>query len=108
MRIDIKTRRPILKNNTGGLSGPAVFPIAVRMVHDVYEAVKLPIIGMGGVARGEDAVELMMAGASAVAVGSAALVNPLAPIEIKRGLEKFMEDNGVASVSELTGSAKMW
>ncbi len=108
MRIDIKTRRPILKNNTGGLSGPAVFPIAVRMVHDVYETVSLPIIGMGGVSRGEDAAELMMAGASAVAVGSAALVNPLAPIEIKRGLEKFMEDNGIKDVTELTGSAKMW
>jgi len=108
MRIDIRTRRPVIRNNTGGLSGSAVFPIAVRMVHDVYEAVKLPIIGMGGVTRGEDAVEIMMAGASAVAVGSASLVNPLAPIEIKRGIEKFMEDNDIDDVTTLTGSAQMW
>lgn len=108
MRIDIKTRRPVLRNNTGGLSGSAVLPVAVRMVHEVYEAVDLPIIGMGGVTRGDDAVELMMAGASAVAVGSAALVNPLAPIEIKRGVEKFMEDNGVTDVTSLCGAAQMW
>lgn len=108
MRINIKTGRPIIRNNTGGLSGPAVFPIAVRMVHDVYNAVNIPIIGMGGVSKGEDAVELMMAGATAVAVGSAALVNPLAPIEINRGIEIFMEENGISDVSTLTGSAKMW
>ncbi len=79
MRIDVNTRRPILKMNTGGLSGPAVLPVAVRMVWEVAQAVKLPILGMGGVAKGEDAAQLLLAGASAVAVGTAALTIPMPP-----------------------------
>ena len=86
MRIDIKTRRPILKNNVGGLSGPAVFPVAVRMVWQVANAISIPVVGMGGIAGYEDAVEMMMAGASAVQVGAAIFSNPYAPIEIIDGM----------------------
>uniref|UniRef100_UPI00266F1A40 dihydroorotate dehydrogenase n=1 Tax=uncultured Flavonifractor sp. TaxID=1193534 RepID=UPI00266F1A40 len=87
MRIDLNTRRPILKMNTGGLSGPAVLPVAVRMVWEVACAVDLPILGMGGVAKGEDAAQLMLAGASAVAVGTACFADPYAPIKVRDGLE---------------------
>lgn len=108
MRIDLNTLRPVLKNNTGGLSGPAVFPVAVRMIREVAKAVKLPILGMGGVTSGRDAVEMMLAGASAVAVGTANFTNPTAPLDILRGVEKYMEERGVGSVSELTGAVREW
>ena len=91
MRIDIETRRPILRNNMGGLSGPAVFPVAVRMIYQVANAVKLPILGMGGVATGADAVEMMMAGATAVAVGTACFADPYAPIKVRDGLRSYLE-----------------
>lgn len=87
MRIDIKSRRPVLKNNVGGLSGPAVFPIAVRMVWQVSNAVNIPVVGMGGISTYEDAVEMMMAGASAIQIGAAIFSNPYAPIEIIDGLD---------------------
>ena len=103
MRIDIVKRRPALANITGGLSGPALFPIAVRMVWQVKKAVKLPVIGMGGISTGEDAVEMMLAGADAVAVGTAAFCNPYAPLEIRDGIEKYCADNKIGRVSELTG-----
>lgn len=108
MRIDLKTRRPILKNNTGGLSGPAVLPVAVRMVWQVANAVKLPLLGMGGVASGADAAELMLAGASAVAVGTALFNDPYAPIRVRDELAEYCENAGVARVSELTGGVKPW
>lgn len=108
MRIDLKTRRPILKNNTGGLSGPAVLPVAVRMVWQVANAVKLPLLGMGGVASGADAAELMLAGASAVAVGTALFGDPYAPIHVRDELAEYCENAGVARVSELTGGVKPW
>lgn len=108
MRIDIHSRRPILKNNTGGLSGPAVFPVAVRMVNQAYNRVKIPIIGIGGIASGEDAVEMMLAGASAVQVGGAMFRDPYAPLKIIKGIEEFCENNGVRSVGELTGGVKLW
>jgi dihydroorotate dehydrogenase (NAD+) catalytic subunit len=108
MRIDLKTRRPVLKMNTGGLSGPAVLPIAVRMVWQVSNAVKLPIIGMGGVCTGEDAAELMLAGASAVAVGSACFRDPYAPMKIRDGLEAYLVKSGVDAARELTGKAVPW
>lgn len=108
MRIDIKTRRPILKNNVGGLSGPAVFPVAVRMVWQVANAVSIPVVGMGGIAGYEDAVEMMMAGASAVQVGAAIFSNPYAPIEIIDGMNKWCNDNGVKSITEIVGTVGPW
>ena len=108
MRIDLRTRRPIIRNNTGGLSGPAVFPIAVRMVWQVANAVKIPLLGMGGVNSGADAAELMMAGASAVAVGTALFADPYAPVRIRKELEEFCESQGVEKVSDLTGTVKTW
>ena len=108
MRIDIKTGRPILKNNVGGLSGPAVFPVAVRMVWQVANAVKIPIMGMGGVATWEDAVEIMMAGASAVQVGAAIFNDPYAPIKIIDGLEQYCVDNNIDNISQIVGTVKPW
>jgi len=108
MRIDIKTRRPILKNNGGGLSGPAVFPVAVRMVWQVANAVKIPVMGMGGIATWEDAIEMMMAGAGAVQVGAAIFADPYAPVKIAEGMQKFCEDNGINNISEIVGTVKPW
>ncbi len=108
MRIDIKTGRPILKNNVGGLSGPAVFPVAVRMVWQVANAVDIPVMGMGGVATWEDAVEIMMAGASAVQVGAAIFNDPYAPIKIIDGLEKYCIDNNIDNISQIVGTVKPW
>lgn len=108
MRIDIKTRRPILKNNVGGLSGPAVFPVAVRMVWQVANAVKIPVMGMGGIATWEDAIEMMMAGAGAVQVGAAIFADPYAPVKIAEGMQKFCEDNGINNISEIVGTVNPW
>jgi dihydroorotate dehydrogenase (NAD+) catalytic subunit len=108
MRIDIKTRRPILRNNTGGLSGPAVFPVAVRMVRQAYKRVKIPIVGMGGVSTWSDAVELMLAGASAVQIGTVLFRDPYAPVKIVEGLEQYLKENGIADVTELTGGMEEW
>lgn len=108
MRIDIKTGRPILKNNVGGLSGPAVFPVAVRMVWQVANAVKIPVMGMGGVATWEDAVEIMMAGASAVQVGAAIFNDPFTPIKIIDGLEQYCIDNNIDNISQIVGTVKPW
>ncbi len=108
MRIDLNTRRPILKMNTGGLSGPAVLPVAVRMVWEVACAVDLPILGMGGVAKGGDAAQLMLAGASAVAVGTALFADPLAPIRVREGLCEIARKRGLSAVRELTGGVKPW
>ena len=105
MRIDLKRRKPLLANGTGGLSGPAVFPVAVRMVCQVYEAVSIPIIGMGGVSSAEDVIELMLAGATAVEVGAANLVNPFAARDIVRDLPRVMEQYGINSLSEIIGGA---
>ena len=108
MRIDVNTRRPILKMNTGGLSGPAVLPVAVRMVWEVANAVNLPILGMGGVAKGEDAAQLMLAGASAVAVGTACFADPYAPIKVRDGLAEIAARQGLDKVSDLTGGVRPW
>lgn len=108
MRIDLNTRRPILRNNTGGLSGPAVLPVAIRCIHQVYQAVRIPILGMGGVSSGEDAAELMMAGAAAVGVGTATISDPMAPVRILEELEAFCRSHGVESVSSLTGTLEVW
>ena len=108
MRIDVNTRRPILKMNTGGLSGPAVLPVAVRMVWEVANAVDLPILGMGGVAKGEDAAQLMLAGASAVAVGTACFADPYAPIKVRDQLAEIACRQGLDKVSDLTGGVRPW
>ena len=105
MRIDLKTKRPVIANRTGGVSGPAVFPVALRMVWDVYEAVKLPIIGCGGVSSAEDAAEMMLAGATAVEVGAANLKDPYACKTIVENLPAVCERLGAANISELTGGA---
>ncbi len=108
MRIDINTGRPILRNNVGGMSGPAVFPIAVRMVWQVANAVNIPVIGMGGVASGKDAIELMMAGASAVQVGAAIFTDPYAPVRIVREMNEFLDSKGISDVKDIIGTVKPW
>ena len=105
MRIDLRTRRPVLANTTGGLSGPAIFPLALRMVWQVYEAVKIPIIGLGGVSSAEDVIEMMLAGATAVQVGAANLVDPYACRNIIEELPKAMERYGIEKLSDITGGA---
>lgn len=105
MRFDLNKYRPLLANGTGGLSGPAIFPVALRMVWQTRAAVSLPIIGMGGIATADDAAEMMIAGADAVAVGTAAFINPRAPVEIAAGLEAFCEKKGHKCVRELSGAA---
>ncbi|MCL2842135.1 MAG: dihydroorotate dehydrogenase [Oscillospiraceae bacterium] len=107
MRIDIHTRRPILRNNMGGLSGPAVLPVALRMVYQVASAVNLPILGMGGVATGADAVEMMLAGADLVALGTACFVDPLAPLTAKQGLTDYLARHNITQVTELTGKVAL-
>ena len=108
MRIDVKTRRPILKMNTGGLSGPAVLPVAVRMVWEVRAAVDLPILGMGGVSTGTDAAELMLAGATAVAVGTASFADVYAPVRVRDELLALAEAQGLSRISEITGAVRPW
>lgn len=106
MKIDIHKRSFLLANKTGGMSGPAVKPVAVRMVWQCAQAVKIPIIGMGGIMNAEDALEFIMAGATAVAVGCANFINPYATQEIVSGIETFMEKEGVSDIAELTGCVR--
>lgn len=108
MRIDVNTHRPILKMNTGGLSGPAVLPVAVRMVWEVAQAVKIPILGMGGVSKGSDAAQLMLAGATAVAVGTAMFADPFVPIKVRDELSDIAAQQGYDHVAQLTGGIKPW
>ncbi len=108
MRIDIRNRRPILHNNVGGLSGPAIFPVAVRCVWQCYNAVKIPIIGMGGIATWEDAVEMMLAGATAIQMGTAIFTDPYSPLKVIDGLAEYMDKNGIKSLSEIVGQVKPW
>lgn len=103
MKIDINKKKPILANKIGGLSGPAIKPIAVRMVYLVSKAVKVPIIGMGGIMTGEDAIEFIMAGATAVAVGTANFVNPYATMDILQGIEDFMDKNEIKDLKQIRG-----
>ena len=106
MKIDIYSKKFVLANKTGGLSGPAIKPVAVRMVYQTAQAVKIPIIGMGGIASAEDAIEFLLAGASAVAVGAMNFVNPYATIEVIEGIEAYMRDNGVEDINELIGAVQ--
>ncbi len=105
MRIDLKTKKPILANTFGGVSGPTVFPVALRMIYQVYEAVKIPIIGMGGVTTAEDVIEMMLAGATAVEVGAANLVDPYASEKIVDTLPEVMKKYGIEKLSDIIGGA---
>lgn len=105
MRISLKTRKPILANTMGGFSGPAIFPVALRMVYQVAKSVKVPVIGMGGIATAEDVIEMMLAGATAVQVGAQNLVNPYACKEIIEDLPRAMETYGIRSLTEIIGGA---
>ncbi|MCI7099493.1 MAG: dihydroorotate dehydrogenase [Lachnospiraceae bacterium] len=106
MKIDIQRRCFALANKTGGLSGPAIKPVAVRMVYQVAQAVKVPIIGMGGIATWEDAIEFILAGATGISVGTANFNNPRATEEIAAGIERYLDDNGIADISELIGAVR--
>lgn len=105
MRIDLRTRKPVIANKMGGFSGSAIFPVALRMVYQVYEAVSIPIIGMGGVSSARDVIEMMLAGATAVQVGAANLVNPYACRDIIESLPREMEQLGISSLTEIIGGA---
>lgn len=105
MRIDLKTKKPVIANKMGGFSGRAVFPVAVRMVYQVYDAVKIPIIGMGGIASAEDVIEMMLAGAAAVQVGTANLINPYACRDIIEDLPRVMNEYGIEKLADITGGA---
>ena len=105
MRIDLKTKKPVIANKMGGFSGSAIFPVAVRMVYQVYEAVNIPIVGMGGVSSAEDVIEMMLAGASAVQVGAANLVDPFICRDIINNLPKVMEKYGIKDLKEIIGGA---
>ena len=106
MKIDINRRTFAIANKTGGMSGPAVKPIAVRMVYQVANAISLPIIGMGGIATAEDAMEFILAGASAVSVGTANFYNPYATVEIVEGIEDYMRKHQIEDIAELVGCVK--
>ena len=106
MKIDIHKRKFVLANQTGGLSGPAIKPVAVRMVYQASRAVKIPVIGMGGIANAEDAIEFLLAGATAVAVGAMNFVNPYTTAEIVEGIEAYMDKYGIEDIAELIGAAE--
>jgi dihydroorotate dehydrogenase (NAD+) catalytic subunit len=105
MRISLKSKKPLLANTTGGLSGPCVFPVAIRCVYQVYSAVKIPIVGMGGVSTAEDVIEMMLAGATAVQVGAANLVDPFASKKIVEELPRAMEKYKIDSLADIIGAA---
>ena len=106
MRIDLRTKKPVIANKMGGFSGSAIFPVAVRMVYQVANAVKIPVVGMGGVSRAEDVIELMLAGATAVEVGAANLVDPFACRDIINDLPRVMDKYGIKSLNDIIGGAK--
>ena len=108
MRVNLRTRKPVIANTMGGFSGPAIFPIAVRMVYQVAKAVKIPVIGMGGVSSAEDVIEMMLAGATAVEVGAANLVNPFASRDIVRALPEAMEKYGIQNLKDIIGGIQEW
>ena len=107
MAVDIRTRRPVLKNVVGGMSGPAVRPVALRMCWQAAKAVNIPVVGMGGIETGEDAIAFLMVGCAAVQVGSANLYNPYACPDVIHGIEAFCKENGIEDVNELVGSLRL-
>lgn len=108
MLVDIKTRRPVLRNNTGGYSGPAIKPVALRMVQQTYQAVSIPIVGMGGISSAEDVIAFVMAGATAVQIGTALLVDPYISVKINKELNLLLDDLGEDKLSDLTGTLQLW
>ncbi len=107
MKIDINKRKPVLANNTGGLSGPAIKPVAVRMVYQVAQAVKIPILGMGGIVNGEDAIEFMLAGASAISIGAGNFISPTTSIDTINQIEDYMRKNNIEDINEIVGKVEM-
>ena len=107
MKIDIEKRKPVLANNTGGLSGPAIRPVAVRMVYEVSKAVNIPILGMGGIVNGEDAIEFLLAGASAVSIGAGNFSDPYTSINTIKEIEQYMEKHNIENVSDIVGQVTM-
>ena len=107
MKIDINKRKPVLANNTGGLSGPAIKPVAVRMVYQVAQAVKIPILGMGGIVNGEDAIEFMLAGASAISIGAGNFISPTTSIDTIKQIEEYMKKNNIEDINEIVGKVEM-
>ena len=108
MRIDIESRRPVLHQNTGGLSGPAVFPVALAMVWKVASAVKIPVVGLGGIEKWQDAIEMMLAGARAIEIGTALFYDPDAPLKIIDGINEWLEREGIADINEIVGTVRPW
>ena len=107
MKIDIEKRKPVLANNTGGLSGPAIRPVAVRMVYDVAKAVDIPILGMGGIVKGEDAIEFMLAGASAISIGAGNFIDPYTSLNVISDIEAYMEKHNIENISDIVGKVEM-
>ena len=107
MKIDIEKRRPVLANNTGGLSGPAIRPVAVRMVYEVSKAVDIPILGMGGIVNGEDAIEFMLAGASAISIGAGNFQDPYTSINTMKEIEEYMKKHNIENISDIVGKVTM-
>ena len=107
MKIDINTKKPVLANNTGGLSGPAIKPVAVRMVYQVAQAVNIPILGMGGIVNGDDAIEFMLAGATAISIGAGNFVDPYTSVNTVKGIEEYMEKNKIEDINEIVGKVQM-
>ena len=107
MKIDIHNRRPVLANNTGGLSGPAIRPVAVRMVYQVAQAVKIPVLGMGGIVNGDDAIEFMLAGANAISIGAGNFINPYTSLDTITGIENYMKKHNIEDINDIVGTVKM-
>ena len=107
MKIDINNRKPVLANNTGGFSGPAIKPVAVNMVYKIANAVKIPVLGLGGIMTGEDAIEFMMAGATAISIGSGNFYDPETSINVIKGIEEFMQKNNIEDINSIIGTVQM-
>ncbi len=107
MSININTRKPYLANNTGGLSGPAIKPVAVRMVYQVSKAVNIPVLGMGGIINGDDAIEFMLAGASAVSIGAGNFMDPYTSVNTVKGIEEYMEKHNIENIQDIVGKVEM-
>jgi dihydroorotate dehydrogenase (NAD+) catalytic subunit len=103
LRIDLKTRRPVLANVTGGLSGPAVFPLALRMVYQVAKSVKIPVIGLGGIMCAKDAIEFIMAGATAIEIGTANFIDPTVTMKVRDGISKWLDDHNISDIHDIIG-----
>ena len=107
MKIDIEKRKPVLANNTGGLSGPAIKPVAVRMVYQVAQTIKIPILGLGGIVNGEDAIEFMLAGATAISIGAGNFINPYTSVETVKGIEDYMKKHNIEDINDIIGTVQM-